>query len=331
MGTHDQAIAAAQRALMLATAAGDVVLHALANHRLGTAYRAQGDYRRAIACFGQTRTALDEAQHRERFGMNILPAVNSCAYLAACHAELGTFTEGRALGEEGLRIAEVVDHPASLMTASWGVGLLALRQGDLQRALPRLERAMGICYEADLPLWVPMMAAALGAAYTLGGRVADAAPLLTQAMEQAIAIERVDNQALCSLSLGEAQVLAGRLEEAHTLAERALALAREYQERSNEAYTLHLLGEIAARREPLESTQAEAHYQQALALAEELGMRPLQAHCHRGLGTLYATTGQRQQARTALMAAIDLYRGMEVTFWLPQTEVALAQVEGRPG
>ena len=58
-------------------------------------------------------------------------------------------------------------------------------------------------------------------------------------------------------------------------------------------------------------------------------MRPLQAHCHRGLGMLYAKTGQREQARAALSAAIDLYRAMEMTFWLPETEAALAQVEGR--
>jgi hypothetical protein len=65
----------------------------------------------------------------------------------------------------------------------------------------------------------------------------------------------------------------------------------------------------------------------ALALAEELGMRPLVAHCHCGLGTLYAATGQREQARAALAAAIDLYRAMDMTFWLPQAEAALAQVE----
>ena len=35
-------------------------------------------------------------------------------------------------------------------------------------------------------------------------------------------------------------------------------------------------------------------------------MRPLQAHCHRGLGTLYAKTGQREQARAELSAAIEL-------------------------
>ena len=62
-------------------------------------------------------------------------------------------------------------------------------------------------------------------------------------------------------------------------------------------------------------------------LADELGMRPLQAHCHRGLGMLYATTGRQAQARAALSTAMEMYRAMEMTFWLPETEAALAQVD----
>jgi tetratricopeptide (TPR) repeat protein len=134
-------------------------------------------------------------------------------------------------------------------------------------------------------------------------------------------------QVLCSLPLGEAHLLAGRIEEAHTLAERTLALTHEYQEHGHEAYALHLIGKITAHRDPPDTAQAEAHYHQAFALAEELGMRPLQAHCHRSLGTLYATIGQQEQARTELSAAIELYRAMDMTFWLPQTEAALARVE----
>jgi tetratricopeptide (TPR) repeat protein len=327
MGAYDLAITAAQRALALATACGEMVLPAQARQRLGQAYHAQGDYRRAIDCLRQSVAGFDGVQRREHFGQVILPAVLSRAYLAWCHAELGTFAEGRALGDEGLRIAETVAHPGSLMFASWGVGLLALHQGDLRRALPRLAQAVSICQEADLPLYFPGRAVTLGAAYTLSGRVAEAVPLLTQAMEQTTAMPRVDLQALCGLSLGEAQMLAGRLEEAYALAEQVLAHARARQERSNEAYALRLLGEIAAHRAPPDVDQAAAHYRQALTLADELGMRPLQAHCHRGLGTLYAATGQQEQARAELSAAIVLYRAMDMTFWLPQTEAALAQVE----
>ena len=115
MGAYDQAITAAQHALALATAGGDSVLRALANLYLGTAYQPQGDYRRAIDCFGQTVASLDGARRHERFGQVNLPAVFSRAYLAWCHAELGTFAEGRALGDEGLQIAEAVAHPSSLM------------------------------------------------------------------------------------------------------------------------------------------------------------------------------------------------------------------------
>jgi tetratricopeptide (TPR) repeat protein len=332
MSVYDQAIASGQRALALATASGDVALHALANQYLGFTYEDQGAYRRAIDCFRQTAAFFDGAGHHERFGQVFpqvfLPAVNSRAHLAVCHAALGTFAEGRTLGEEGLRLAEAVAHPASLLIASWGSGLLSLRQGDLLRALPLLERAVGICHDADLPAYFPRMAAALGAAYALARRVTDAVPLLTQATEQSTAMGRAHFETLCRLSLGEAQALAGHLEEAHTLAEQAQALAHQHQEQGNEVYALRLLGDIAARREPPESASAEVHYHQALALAEELGMRPLQAHCHLGLGTLYAHTGRPEPARGELTTARALYRSMEMAFWLPQADAALAQVGG---
>jgi tetratricopeptide (TPR) repeat protein len=128
--------------------------------------------------------------------------------------------------------------------------------------------------------------------------------------------------------LSEAYLLAGRTEDALQHAQYLLDLSRGTNQHGHQAYALRLLGEIAAHREPLDVDQDTAYYNQAIALAEDLGMCPLQAHCHRGLGTLYAATGQREQARTALAAAIEMYRAMDMTFWLPQTEAALAQVEG---
>ena len=122
-------------------------------------------------------------------------------------------------------------------------------------------------------------------------------------------------------------MLAGRLEEAHALTERTLALARQHQERGHQAYALRLLGDIAAQREPPECDQAGDYYRQALTLAEELGMRPLMAHCHLGIGKFYATVGRRAEARAVLSAVIELYRAMEMTFWLPQAEAVLAEAE----
>jgi tetratricopeptide (TPR) repeat protein len=185
---------------------------------------------------------------------------------------------------------------------------------------------VGICQDAHLPVYFSRVGAALGAAYTLAGRGADAMPLLMQAMEQGAAMETADNAVFGSLSLGEAYLLSSRLEEAHALAERALALARAHQERGHQAYALRLLGEITAHRNPLEVEQAEAFYRQALALADALGMRPLLAHCHCGLGILYTHIGRPEQARAELSVAVEMYRVMDMTFWLERAEAALTVI-----
>jgi tetratricopeptide (TPR) repeat protein len=129
--------------------------------------------------------------------------------------------------------------------------------------------------------------------------------------------------------MNETYLLAGHIDHATTLARQTLDLAHQQKDRGSLAWTLRLLGDIAMHRDPPEIEQAEAHYQQALALANELGMRPLQAHCHRGLGTLYRQTGQAEQARAELTTATEMYRDTGMTFWLPETEAALAEVESR--
>jgi tetratricopeptide (TPR) repeat protein len=129
-----------------------------------------------------------------------------------------------------------------------------------------------------------------------------------------------------ALVCGEAYLCAGHVEEAHRLAQFGLANAHHRNMRGNEAWALRLLGAIALHDHSPAVALAETHYRQALTLAEALGMRPLAAHCHAGLGTLYTTTGHWEQARTELLAAIALYRAMAMTFWLPQTEATLTHV-----
>jgi tetratricopeptide (TPR) repeat protein len=164
----------------------------------------------------------------------------------------------------------------------------------------------------------------------LSGRVAEALPLLEQAEQRGTAMGTMGGQSLRVSYVSEAYLLAGRMQEAAQLAGRALDLSRAHKERGHEAWALRLLGEITAHQEPPEVEPAAHYYQQALALAEELGMRPLQAHCHLGLGTLSAKLGRREQARAELSAAIELYRAMDMTFWLPRAEAALAgAVESR--
>jgi tetratricopeptide (TPR) repeat protein len=242
---------------------------------------------------------------------------------------VGAFTEGIVRGEAGVGIAEAVEHLYSWVVASTGVGRLYLAKGDFPQAIPVLERGLEVCQGAHIRHLFPLVASSLGYAYAMAGRLAEALPLLEQAVERAASARLLAYHAMAMVWLGEAYLLAERLEEASQLAQRALELCRARKERAHEAWVVRLLGRIAAHHDPPQVEPAAAHYRQALALAEELGMRPIQAHCHLGLGTLFMKTGQREQACDELSAAIDLYRAMDMTLWLPQAEAALAQVVGR--
>jgi class 3 adenylate cyclase/tetratricopeptide (TPR) repeat protein len=325
---HAQAIATAQRALALATASGNVFVAALASQCMGFPLQAQGHYLQAIACYHHTAALLTGTWRYARQQEVAVPASFARALSAYCHAELGRFVEGQALGEDGLQIAETVAHPVSLMFAAWGAGLLALRQGDLVGAMPRLEQAVRLGWQDDLIIYFPRMAGGLGEAYLLDGRLTDALALLTQARARAGARRENSAMRLCILPLAQTHLRLGHLEEAQALAAGALAGALEDHERGQQAYALRLLGAIAAQRTPLDATPAETHYRQALTLTEELGMRPLQAHCHCDLGTLYARLERWEPARAALTQAITLYRAMAMTFWLPQAEALLATLGG---
>jgi tetratricopeptide (TPR) repeat protein len=125
--------------------------------------------------------------------------------------------------------------------------------------------------------------------------------------------------------LGEACLLAGRVQEALAHARRALALASEHKERGYEAWALRHIAEIAASADPPDHGQAETRYQEALTLAGELGMRPLVAHCHLGLGKLYRRTGQREQAQEHLTTATTMYREMGMTHWLERAETEMRE------
>jgi class 3 adenylate cyclase/tetratricopeptide (TPR) repeat protein len=319
VGNSERALTYSQRCHALATTSGDMGFQIVSSHRLGQIYYDLGDYHQAMAYFRNNLASLQGALLYERFDVgtfNALPALTALTYLVLCLAEVGGFAEGIAYGDEALRLVERIDRRYDRVVVPLRVGQLHLCQGNVSKAIPLFERALELSQGADMQLLVSLAAASLAIAYARAGRLADTASLLKDMPH------RTDLVLRCS----EAYLLAGCVAEASQLAQRALAHSRDHHEQGNEAQALWLLGEVTAHRDPPEVEPAEAHYRQALTLADELGMRPLQAHCHLGLGTLYAGTGQRQQAYAELSAAIELYRTMEMTFWLPQAEIALAQV-----
>jgi class 3 adenylate cyclase/tetratricopeptide (TPR) repeat protein len=326
-GDLDRALASGQRALGISETLGDFALQVETSVHLGRNYYYLGDYRRATVLLRKNVEALQGELLHQRFGLPFVASAASCGWLIRCLAEVGEFAKGLAHGEEAVRVAEAVDDSFTLIDAYYSVGYLCLRKGEIPKALPVLERSFALVQTRNVPYLFSMVASFLGATYALSGQVGQALLLLEQVVQQSNAMGLIINQTLPLLS--EAYLLTGRLEEASDLAGQALESACAYKGRGYQAWALQLLGKIAALRNPPEAEQVEHYYHQALTLAEELGMRPLQVHCHLGLGTLYATTGQRGQAYAALTTAIEMYQSMDMMFWLPQTEAALAQVEGR--
>jgi tetratricopeptide (TPR) repeat protein len=251
------------------------------------------------------------------------------AWLALAVSQLGAGADGRRRGEEALRLATLKGGGRSLMVSHSCLGQLYLDQGDLAPAIRVLEEGLTLCRASGNLDLVRAIMGGLGYASVLQGQLVEGRALLEEAISVAIRTGALRNHSLWVAWLSEAYRLAGHSEEAWQHARQALDLARQQKERGNEVVALHQLGTVHAHADPPEVAQAAAFYQQALALAEELGMRPLQAHCHRGLGTLYLQAGRLEQARAALSTAIVMYQSMEMTFWLPETEAARAQVEAQ--
>jgi predicted ATPase/class 3 adenylate cyclase len=323
MGRHDQAMTAGEQALMLATQGADFALQVAGRMYLGQIHHAMGSYQQAIDILQPNTTALSGERRQERFLQVNLPSVTSRTYLAFCLAELGEFPTAMTYAEEGLQIAEMVEHPNSLAIACMGVGQVALLRGVLPTALAVLERFARLCQSAQIPLLASGATAALGYAYALAGRNSEAQRLLEPIQQSAVLPTPLSARVV--VWLGAAWLCLERWEEASRLAQHALELALERQERGNQAWALWLLGELHGRRPSPALTQAETCYQQALVMATALAMQPLQAHCQHGLGRLWGQMGQSAPACTTLAAARDHYRALAMPFWLPQVEMALTQ------
>jgi len=242
-----------------------------------------------------------------------------------CLVELGEFERAAAVVDEIVDIAESLRHVAGLVVASATASRLLIAQGRFADAIPPLERALELSRQTGIPVLESINSGTLGHAYTMAGRISEGLPLIEQSVERAQRANRpVETQ--MRLHLAGSYVRAGRLDEAAAVAEVALALARERSERGAEAQALWLWGDISRERNPGSPEAAAARLRDALALADQLGMRPLVAHCHLGLGKLSHATGKREQAHEHLTIATTMYREMDMRFWLEQAESATAEL-----
>lgn len=312
-GRAADAAAAGERALAIARQLSDLPMQVVTNLPLGLLYHTCGDYRRAIEYFRRNVEQLRGPLVNERFGLFVLPSSFSRSFLAWALAELGQFTEGATIAAEGVRIAEAADHPFSSGYAHLGAGVLQLRQGDLPRAIFSLERALSVGAFADIPVGYAYVAFHLGYALALAGRASEGLPMLEKTVELAESKGFVARHALRLAYLAEVCLLTGDTKVAAATAARAMVFAHDHGERANEAYALRVLGQIELHDGKLAA--AEESLRAALALAKELGMLPLVAHCEWAYARALERTEKAPTANSHREAAGAMFRAMGMNFW----------------
>jgi tetratricopeptide (TPR) repeat protein len=326
-GDYAAAIQAGLRALAIGESQADVAIQVVANGYLGRAYVARGECREGVRHCEAALALIPEGLARERFGQATIQGSYVRNMLARALGALGRFAEAFGHLREAIHIAEEAGHVYTLVFPLLGLGTLKLDQGDFAGAVAPLERGLDLCRTREAPLLLHDFAWALGAAYHGTGRRAEGVALMEDAA-RGVAERNVRWSWWAGRvgALGGAYLLAGRLADATRIAQDGLAAARQWGDRGAEGQVLRLLGDIAAHPDRFDADTAEAHYRQAQALAEALGLRPLLAHCHLGLGKLDRRTGKGEQAQEHLRTATTMYREMDMRFWLEQAEAELKEL-----
>jgi tetratricopeptide (TPR) repeat protein len=318
MGRTQEAVRRGQRCVELVRALDDPTLELLAEHYLGQAFQAAGAYREAVAHLRKSVGALRGEQASVSLGLGPFPSVLSRFYLGVSLAALGEFDEATAIAAEAVQIAEALDHAWSRVLAYTVVAQVDIQRGDADSALHPAVQALDLCTANDLRFLFPTLASFYGYILVLAGRIQEG----TQLAERAVAASPAKSleDALRRTWLAEVYLRASRPEAARDQALSALELAQESGQQGQVAWAARILGGIAALHPSLLGRDAEHYYREATTRADALGMRPLVAHCHLGLGKLCRRTGKQHEAHEHLTAATAMYREMGMTYWLEQAE-----------
>jgi len=327
VGRASDARAFAEEAQAIAEQREDFPLRVTAAFYLGQAHFVLGDYRRAESSMRSSLRLLEGQASSELFGLAGLPSAMGGSYLAWALAECGEFDEAIARGKEAVRLAEGRDHRYSQILAWWRLACVYSLRGEFAKTVSLLERGVAAARESSVALLLPYAMWALGHAFAHVNRSPEGFALVSESLDRLEALGSVAFDSLARTRLTEVCLLDGRIEEATTHSERALAAARARNERGHEAWALRAIGDVASHRGPSAVEEAEARYRDALAAANELGMRPLVAHCHLGLGKLYRCTGKHGQARDHLTAATTMYREMGMPYWLEEARTQVNSTE----
>ena len=322
LGELDEALVTGTRALEIARHLGDLRLRIHATGYLHIVHYYRGEYEKAVALCNDNLATPD--QDWDSFGLAAPPAVWDRVSLVMSLAQLGRFVEAAEYETEAIRLAEPTQHAHTVALAHSAAATLQILKGEWAKARSLIEHGIAVIRKANVDLHLPR--AICSSAWILA-QIGEVSEALDRVQEGEQLVERLAARGLAGYrawnyqSLGRACLILGCLDDALRLADRALESSQ--RQPGFTAHVLHLLGDIASHPDRFDAEGGEAHYLQALALAKPLGMRPLVAHCHLGLGKLYWRAGKREQASERLTTARTMYRDMGMDFWLEAAGIGM--------
>ena len=320
-----KAIELGEKGLDLSRKAGDFSCQVATIFHLGFYFHTIGEFPKQIEFHKELLKLLNGETSFRRYGMANVPAATTRSCLVLGMAELGNFQEIETIGQKAVEIAEQARNAFTLICVYNFFALAYLRQGKLSPALLLLEKSYKQCRQSGVRTLYSYTTGSLGYAYLLSNEPGRALAILEEAAEK----ENLDSAAFWIahplIVLAEAYRVNGKTKLANETISRALQLASAREERALEAWAMPVIAQVNADMERL--GQAIDWYRRGLSQASELSMLPLTAHCHLGLGQLLLRNGHTSEARAEINSAIDLYRSMDISFWLLQAEAALARLD----
>jgi class 3 adenylate cyclase/tetratricopeptide (TPR) repeat protein len=312
----DEALVTGIRAVEIARHSGDLRLGAVATSCLEEAYYYRGEYEHVVEVATGIVPELPVEWGKEFFGLAVPASVFGRSWLIMSLAELGRFAAAAKYETEAIQLAEQTQNAHTIGWAHLAASMLHLFEGNWARArslvdywmnVPGTEVAMLFPWAVASSAWA---LAEIGETDEALNRVREGERLLEVQAARGI----VGHRAWGYHAVSRASLLLGRLDDARRLGRCSVESAP--RQPGFTAHALRLLGDLATHPDQFDAETGAAHYQQALALAQLHGMRPLAAHCRLGLGKLYDRIGQPEHARENMVAATTLYREMDMHFWL---------------
>ncbi|HET7876016.1 MAG TPA: AAA family ATPase, partial [Methylomirabilota bacterium] len=321
-GTFESAIAQAREAFQHAEP-DDLRTRGYAQFIAGASCRDLGRLDDAIREYGVGAALFPPPdQGGDEAGLIFPVYVSLCAWRSEVHATRGAFDEAVASAGEALRVAGEIRHVSSMTLAHAFLGYCYILKGEIMAALPLLERGLAMSQEHDAPHGTSMNETYLAYALILLGEQERGLEHLDRAACRSVAF--MPQHTRYSTVTATAYLAARRPAEALAEVDKGLALVAERNARGYRGPLLRLGAEARAATQHFDPAAALRALDEALELANELGMRPEVARTHAALGRVYRRAGERARADEHLTQAGRLFRELGAPFWAERAEASLS-------